>query len=847
MPFFNGNASSEIWIQSSRICRHVEELKSSVNSSGRPITTIGVAGHRAERFQLGVSKDLFPNGVTILARENMQSGLIRIDLEADIAHTHHVLDPSVDRWYDRQWIVERSAWRFGDIDSLVLAFSPSTIDAGARDHGHILIYRFAAVDEQEWKVFSSHDQLLQRFSHMTLDTAVTEKHERFAPTTPHTPVAKKREEKIEQPSLVIAPPRLTDPKPFCARRQESAAGPTPKLEHQLQAQQGEEQARPATQRLARPASPSASDGHQFAAASIRQPTPKLPQDQVVDVPITEVIRRPETPTPRIAPRKTLAARPVDTQAPSAPSGDQADRAFPRPEAPEQPAPSDEAAAAPSIGDETPMALSIDEEHDQHQPTQPTQPEARADPQKTVAERASEKQAPALSRDQGDDDIPVNATIDRRADEASVVDDTSLAPAVERCTEEAIVVDDTSLAPAAERRTDEAIVVDDVPLAPTVDRRTEEAIVVDDTPLAPAVERRTEEAIDVDDIPFASVEQRTDDVIVVDDTPLVSAVERRTDDVIAVDEVDDDEDQPPVARRRRSASRRMAAARRIDGSSPPPFSSDRGDDDAEYRTSMPEYISPPRTTVNQPLLNLDALFLEEPPRRSGRLLERQRSQLEKAHRKKLKEQERIRRAAPRRPQYPLQAHGLLKALWTRPVQSVMMARTWPMRVANNERVMHKLQDHLGCIDDEEDQERGEHHQENRRALENGVASDLWLHLRQIVGTDDDDDDDEEEEAATATPMGLLTQATPQQRSPERRSPAKAAQKSPQRKSSPSITIARLVLPNYGNISFTKLELQQAWLQTIAEERALETLLDKRRKRWEKVYKTCALHKAYMPFL
>ncbi len=94
MPFFNGNVSSEIWIQSSRIGRHVEELKSSVNSSGRPITTIGVAGHRGQRFQLGVSKDLFPNGVTILARENMQSALIRIDLEADIAHTHHVLDPS---------------------------------------------------------------------------------------------------------------------------------------------------------------------------------------------------------------------------------------------------------------------------------------------------------------------------------------------------------------------------------------------------------------------------------------------------------------------------------------------------------------------------------------------------------------------------------------------------------------------------------------------------------------------------------------------------------------------------------------------------------------------------------
>ncbi|GAC71591.1 hypothetical protein PANT_4c00017 [Moesziomyces antarcticus T-34] len=786
MPFFNGNVSSEIWIQSSRIGRHVEELKSSVNSSGRPITTIGVAGHRGQRFQLGVSKDLFPNGVTILARENMQSALIRIDLEADIAHTHHVLDPSVGRWYDRQWIVERSAWRFGDIDSLVLAFPPSTTGGGLRGLGHILIYRLAAVDEQEWKVFSSHDQLLQRFSHMTLDTAVTKKQERFTPTTPDTPVTKKREEPIEQPSMVIAPPRLMDPKPFYARRREPAVAPTPKPEHQLQVQQGAQQARPDSQRPVQPALASASDGHPLTAASAaRQASPASSDSQHDDVRHIEVTRRPnkvdddnddltvrpETSGPQIAPRKSLAARPVDTHFPSAPSSDHIDDApipesvepsaagddgdVESPETPEQRTPSNEAAAAPSIDDQTPMELSCDDE-DQRQPTVPTGPketQERVAQQKTVAERPSDRQAtPALSSDEDDDD----------------------------------------------------------------------------TPLAPAVERRMDEAI-------------------------------------VVDEVGDDEEQPPVARRRRSVPRRTAAARRVDASSPPPFSSDRNDgDDAEYRPSIPEpsipepstpeYISPPRTTVDQPLLNLDALFLEEPPRRSGRLRERQRHQLEKAHRERLEEQERIRKAAPRRPQYPLQAHGHLKALWTRPVHGVMMARTWPMRVANNENVMAKLQDHLECIDD--DEERGGRDPEDWRAPEDGVASDLWLHLRQIIGDDTHQHsqhpetgmmEDTDEENTTARPTGLLTQAAPQQRSPERRSPAKAAQKGPRRKSSPAVTIARLVLPNHGNISFAELELQQAWLQTIAGERALETLLDKRRKRWEKVYRTCALHKAYMPFL
>jgi hypothetical protein len=616
---------------------------------------------------------------------------------------------------------------------------------------------------------------------MTLDTAVTKKQERFTPTTPDTPVTKKREEPIEQPSMVIAPPRLMDPKPFYARRQEPAVAPPPKPEHQLQVQQGAQQARPDSQRPVQPALASASDGHQLTAASAaRQASPASSDGQHDDVRHIEVTRRPnkvdednndltvrpETSGPQIAPRKSLAARPVDTHFPSAPSSDHIDDApipesvepsaagddddVESPETPEQRTPSNEAAAAPSIDDQTPMELSCDDE-DQRQLTVPTGPketQERVAQQKTVAERPSDRQAtPALSSDKDDDHIP---------------------------------------------------------LAPTVVRRMDEAIVVD--------------------------------------------------------EVGDDEEQPPVARRRRSVPRRTAAARRIDASSPPPFSSGRDDgDDAEYRPSIPEpsipeYISPPRTTVDQPLLNLDALFLEEPPRRSGRLRERQRHQLEKAHRERLEEQERIRKAAPRRPQYPLQAHGLLKALWTRPVHGVMMARTWPMRVANNENVMAKLQDHLECIDD--DEERGGRDPEDWRAPEDGVASDLWLHLRQIIGDDTHQHsqhpetgmmEDTDEENTTARPTGLLTQAAPQQRSPERRSPAKAAQKGPRRKSSPAVTIARLVLPNHGNISFTELDLQQAWLQTIAGERALETLLDKRRKRWEKVYRTCALHKAYMPFL
>ncbi len=128
---------------------------------------------------------------------------------------------------------------------------------------------------------------------MTLDTAVTKKQERFTPTTPDTPLTKKREESIEQPSLVIAPPRLMDPKPFYARRQEPAVAPTPKPEHQLQVQQGAQQARPDSQRPVQPALASASDEHELAAASAaRQASPASPDSQHGDVRIIGVARRP---------------------------------------------------------------------------------------------------------------------------------------------------------------------------------------------------------------------------------------------------------------------------------------------------------------------------------------------------------------------------------------------------------------------------------------------------------------------------------------------------------------------------------------------------------------------------